>query len=312
MEIGLLSRIQHPNVINLFAYKFKSDNCGNVTAMLVFEYAYNGDLDGFMKKCKYLPEKIAKSLIKFVLNGLKCLHSKKMIHRDIKPHNILLDFQFQPKLSDFGLSRDRTTKHPNASHYNYNKNVGCGSSSTWKTNAAGTCAYMSLEAREGEISREGDIFSVGVMLWNIMIGEYGTTNQTIAEARAPFGFERKSYQRGTDSHIVEYSVDELYEKIQYKEYQEYYQLVKQKFEKQNMNFHPLSQSFLDLFVQMVANDKKDRPSIAKIFKHEWMNHKKLLTQFQLRNEMKKLYDYIGRCDVTNINKSNKVINISNN
>ena len=312
MEIGVLSRIQHPNTINLLAYKFKSDNRGDITALLVFEYALMGDLDGFMKKCEYLPEKIAKSLIKFVLNGLKYLHSKNMIHRDIKPHNILLDFQFQPKLSDFGLSRDRNMKQSNVDvndlnafsstkSYNYNTftlnpasnvinndNAGWCSRSTWISKAAGTLSYMSLEARQGDVSREGDIFSVGVMLWNIMIGGYGDEN--FHTAHAPFGFECKIYNCSSRGPVHEYSADELYEKIQEKDYQEYFELVTEKLEKQEMSYNQLSPSFFQLFVKMIANDKKDRPSIEQIFQYEWMNRKQLLTKFQLRNEMKKLHD----------------------
>ena len=75
--------VQHPSTVNLLWYKFQSDIDGDVSAMLVFEYADMGDLNQFIKKCKYLPEEIAESLIKFVLNGLKYLHSKQMIHGDI-------------------------------------------------------------------------------------------------------------------------------------------------------------------------------------------------------------------------------------
>ena len=239
-EIETLSHIRHPNVIKLFTYKFKAKHSENpyVTAMLVFEYAHMGDLDGFMKKCKYLPENIAKSLIKLILNGLQYLHSKNMIHRDVKPHNILLDFQFQPKLSDFGLSRDRNTQQlqsttdkntfPGINACNYNSftasNARWSSCSTWITHAAGTLSYMSPQARKGDISKEGDIFSVDVMLWKLMIGGYGDKN--FDTSHAPFRFERKVYS-GSNGLIIEYSADELYEKIQEKDYEKYFQLVRE-------------------------------------------------------------------------------------
>ena len=59
-----------------------------------------------------------------------------------------------------------------------------------------------------------------------------------------------------------------------------------------MGYNQLSPSFFQLFVKMIANDKKDRPSIEQIFQYEWMNRKQLLTKFQLRNEMKKLHDAV--------------------
>ena len=83
-----------------------------------------------------------------------------------------------------------------------------------RVKAAGTLSYMSLEARQCDVSRKGDMLSVGVMLWNIMIGGYGDEN--FDKAHAPFGFEHWIYHCDSRGQIIEYPADQLYEKIQEK------------------------------------------------------------------------------------------------
>ena len=304
MEIGALRRLQHPNIIKLFAFKFQSQKNGDVRAMLVFEFAHNGDLKGFVEKCQYLPEKIVKSFARFVLYGLEHLHKKEMIHRDIKPANILLDFQFQPKLSDFGLSRDRNLKHANEANlgimssgttvnvYNQQSRFGhrnsiTSSNSTWITHFAGTPWYMAPEAHIGDVSAQGDIFSLGVTLWDILIGEYG--NKKYNKARTPFKINRR-VRDSIGGCKLEPHGDDLYQKIIDKKHDEYIKSIKNKLKNEKMPYRELSDSFYDLFVEMVASNKKDRPSIKQILNHKWMKDKKLLNKFQLRNEMKRIHD----------------------
>ena len=304
MEINALRHLQHPNIIKLFAFKFQLQNSGDIRAMLVLEYAHNGDLKGFMENCKYLPERIAKSFVRFVLYGLEHLHKNQTIHRDIKPANILLDFQFQPKLSDFGLSRDRNLKHANEANlgimssgttvnvYNQQSRFGhrnsiTSSNSTWITHFAGTPWYMAPEAHIGDVSAQGDIFSLGVTLWDILIGEYG--NKKYNKARTPFKINRR-VRDSIGGCKLEPHGDDLYQKIIDKKHDEYIKSIKNKLKNEKMPYRELSDSFYDLFVEMVASNKKDRPSIKQILNHKWMKDKKLLNKFQLRNEMKRIHD----------------------
>ena len=94
---------------------------------IVLEYIPNGNLNNYMKKYKskfsnkneYIPikEDFIIKIFKQILNGLKYLHSKSIIHRDIKPDNILLDQNINAKISDFGLSALYKDENPE----NFNK-----------------------------------------------------------------------------------------------------------------------------------------------------------------------------------------------
>lgn len=78
--------------------------------MIVFEYC-DCDLKRFIKENKQeIPEGRIKKFIRQLLTALSVLHDRKIIHRDIKPQNIMLDSQGNIKLADFGLARYVTSK----------------------------------------------------------------------------------------------------------------------------------------------------------------------------------------------------------
>jgi len=73
--------------------------------MLVMELCAGGDLLNFVRKRKRLDEETAKVLFKQVIEGIGYIHSKKILHRDIKLDNILLDGKGNVKIADFGVSK---------------------------------------------------------------------------------------------------------------------------------------------------------------------------------------------------------------
>lgn len=73
--------------------------------MLVMELCAGGDLLNFVRKRKRLDEETAKVLFKQVMEGIGYIHSKKILHRDIKLDNILLDGKGNVKIADFGVSK---------------------------------------------------------------------------------------------------------------------------------------------------------------------------------------------------------------
>jgi serine/threonine protein kinase len=73
--------------------------------MLVMELCAGGDLLNFVRKRKKLTEEVAKVIFKQIIDGLGYIHSKNIIHRDIKLDNILLDGKGQVKIGDFGVSK---------------------------------------------------------------------------------------------------------------------------------------------------------------------------------------------------------------
>lgn len=73
--------------------------------MLVMELCAGGDLLNFVRKRKRLDEVTAKVLFKQIIEGIGYIHSKKILHRDIKLDNILLDGKGNVKIADFGVSK---------------------------------------------------------------------------------------------------------------------------------------------------------------------------------------------------------------
>ncbi|MBI4851495.1 MAG: serine/threonine protein kinase [Acidobacteria bacterium] len=137
----------HPNVLPIIEADKYDDQI-----VIVSEYAPDGTLNDWLKKHSGVAPSIesAISMAIGILNGLEHLHSKKIIHRDLKPANILLQNE-TPRLADFGLARVLR-------------------SSMKSGGVAGTPAYMAPEVFDGERSVQSDIWSVGVILYQLLSG----------------------------------------------------------------------------------------------------------------------------------------------
>ncbi len=145
-EAGLWEEASgHPNVLPIIDAEVYE---GQV--VIVSEYADGGSLADKLKDVGTTTVKEAVDLTMGILNGLEFLHDKRIIHRDIKPQNILLQGN-TPRLADFGISRAMATS---------------GVSST----VIGTDAYMSPEAFDGKRTVQTDIWSTGVVLYQLLNG----------------------------------------------------------------------------------------------------------------------------------------------
>lgn len=137
----------HPNVLPIIDADIYDEQ-----VVIVSEYAPDGSLEKWLKrhggKAPNVDDAIEMAL--GILAGLGHLHSKRIIHRDLKPANILLQGR-TPRLVDFGLARVMKT--------NSNSRT-----------VSGTYAYMPPETFEGNRSEQTDIWSVGVMLYEMLTG----------------------------------------------------------------------------------------------------------------------------------------------
>ena len=99
-EVGILLKLRHNSVVKLYE-TFETRR----HIMLVMELCAGGDLLNFVRKRKKCDENLAKVLFKQIIEGIGYIHSKKVLHRDIKLDNILLDGKGYVKIADFGVSK---------------------------------------------------------------------------------------------------------------------------------------------------------------------------------------------------------------
>ena len=97
-EINSLKMLNHPNIVNLVEVMKSGKYIG-----IVLEYASGGELFDYILQHKYLKENVAKKLFAQLVSGVDYMHSKGLIHRDLKLENLLLDKHKNVIISDFGF-----------------------------------------------------------------------------------------------------------------------------------------------------------------------------------------------------------------
>ncbi|CAJ1951959.1 unnamed protein product [Sphenostylis stenocarpa] len=174
-EVASISRTSHVNVVQLLGFCLE----GNKKA-LIYEYMANGSLDKFISKKGFerTPSLSWDNLLqiaKGIAQGLDYLHkgcNTRILHFDIKPHNILLDEDLCPKISDFGLAK---FCHPKES-------------TILMSDARGTIGYVAPEVCNkhfGGVSHKSDVYSYGMMLLE-MVGVRKNINVDATETSEYF------------------------------------------------------------------------------------------------------------------------------
>jgi len=101
----LMKKLNHPNITKILEM-FEDDDY----ILIAMEYINGGNLFSFVKKRRKLSEKTAKFLFRQIILGIKHIHSQKIVHRDIKLENILIDLNNNIKICDFGIGRILSSK----------------------------------------------------------------------------------------------------------------------------------------------------------------------------------------------------------
>lgn len=148
-EARSAARLAHPNVVNVFDQGQDAD-----TAYLVMEYLPGITLRDLLKDYGKLTPEQTVDILEAVLSGLAAAHKAGIVHRDVKPENVLLADDGRIKISDFGLARA------------VNNNTATGQA------LLGTIAYLSPElVTRGIADARSDIYALGIMTFEMLTGE---------------------------------------------------------------------------------------------------------------------------------------------
>ncbi|KAF0373010.1 kinase-like protein [Gigaspora margarita] len=149
-EVEIQSHLRHHNILRLYGYFHDKDR-----VYLILEYAAKGELYKYLVKYKRFPERLAAKYVAQIADALDYLQEKNVIHRDMKPENLLLSENGDVKISDFGLA----IHAPNQQR-------------SRRMTFCGTLDYLAPEmvmstGHDGKI----DSWALGVLCYEFLVGE---------------------------------------------------------------------------------------------------------------------------------------------
>ena len=160
IEAQSAAGLEHPNIVNIY-------DVGNADDMyfIVMEYVEGITLKTYIEKKGQLSFKEAESIAIQVARGIEAAHNKNIIHRDIKPQNIIISTEGKVKVTDFGIAKAASTN-------------------TISSDVMGSVHYVSPEqARNGYVDARSDIYSLGIVMYEMITGRVpfdGDTTVSVA------------------------------------------------------------------------------------------------------------------------------------
>ena len=154
-EAQAAAGLEHPNIVNIY-------DVGNEDGLyyIVMEYVQGITLKTYIEKKGHLNYKEVLSIAIQVGRGIEAAHNKGIIHRDIKPQNIIISNEGKVKVTDFGIAK-------------------ATSSNTMSAEAMGSVHYISPEqARNGYVSTQSDIYSLGIVMYEMTTGRVPFDGET--------------------------------------------------------------------------------------------------------------------------------------
>ena len=179
MEAQKQARLEHERVTPIYYCHLDPQN-GPPPYYIAMKLMTGGTLEDVLQARKQIPPQEALSIIRDVVEGLDVAHGAGIIHRDIKPRNVLFDKHGRATLADFGIAKDLKA-----------------ASQTIAGTVMGTPQYMSPEQAMGlTITQAADIYSVGVMFYEMLAGRPPYTGKSVTEILL-------AHQRGNPTKLSE-------------------------------------------------------------------------------------------------------------
>ncbi len=156
-EARAVAKLSHPNIVTVID---RGDDDGR--QYIVFEHVDGENLKELAVRSGPLPVRQALELALAVADGLAFAHEHGLVHRDVKPQNVLLSSEGEVKVTDFGIARSLHVEH------------GVTQTGT----VLGTGEYLAPEQASGKpVSPATDVYSLGVVLWELLAGDVPFTGQ---------------------------------------------------------------------------------------------------------------------------------------
>lgn len=156
------ARIRHPNILTIHTVETV-----NQMPVIVMEYVDGISLGELMRRSGPMDLSLAMYVMRSVASAVAALHDANVIHRDLKPANVLYDRDGEARVCDFGLACEFDT----------------AAFKGRATNIGGSPLYMAPEMFDGNVSPQGDVYALGIILFEVLAGAPPFSAQSISEIK---------------------------------------------------------------------------------------------------------------------------------